>query len=269
MHWHDERSDNGLLCKSAVSWILTLLHSRNIGKPPPGMQCLCLVPWLSLQTNLHSYRGQTCLSRLTFMPGTNLLWDGPLNEGFWAKLRTSLAWDNQETTNSPYIRSAQIQTGASEKHGIKRYVTSLCSISHIIHFSYIIRSDKAFLWWWRILKMASPHRLRWDRLYQVDFQYAISLIHVCSQDQVRCWLFLYDIMSATRGGTNRESLCQFGIGYVSWNQHRVGVTQCGLRHSSLLSVLCKGILQLAAIRLIWQEFSVVADQEDFMLIHKK
>ena len=61
--------------------------------------------------------------------------------------------------------------------------------------------------------MASPHRLRGDRLYQVDFQYAISLI--CSQDQVRCWLFLYDIMSATRGGTNRESLCQFGIGYVS------------------------------------------------------
>ena len=66
MHWHDERSDNGLLCKSAVSWILTLLHSRNIGKPPPGMQCLCLVPMI-VYPNLHSYRGQTCLSRLRWL----------------------------------------------------------------------------------------------------------------------------------------------------------------------------------------------------------
>ena len=200
------------------------------------------------------------------MPGTTLLWDGPLNEGFWAELRSSLAWDNQLTIY-------QVSTNSNWGIWIAWHQKNMSRPYARYHISFIF------------LILLGQIRLscdgggfsRWPSHTDCEEEdctkltssrpYAISLI--CSQDQVRCWLFLYDIMSATRGGTNRESLCQFGIGYVSWNQHRVGVTQCGLRHSSLLSVLCKGILQLAAIRLIWQEFSVVADQEDFMLIHKK
>ena len=179
MHWHDEWADNGLLCKSAVSWTLTLLYSRNIGNAMP-LSCTMIV-----SPNLHSYRGQTCLSRLTFMPGTNLLWDGPVNKGFRAELRSSLAWDNQHTIG-PISGQHKFKLGhlssMASKNMLRPYARYLISF-----IFYIIRSDKAFLWWWRILRMSSLTSsyfgrwgicqlvsiMRWDRLY-VDYQYAIS-----------------------------------------------------------------------------------------------
>ena len=93
------------------------------------------------------------LSRLTFMPGTNLLWDGRVNKGFRAELRSSLAWDNQHTIG-PISGQHKFKLGhlssMATKNMLRPYARYLISF-----IFYIIRSDKAFLWWWRILKMSS------------------------------------------------------------------------------------------------------------------